>query len=67
MKHETKYYKAADLNSTSINLIKAEIAQRAQRGRSWTKKRGLFPLKPLHTIGKVSVNASIHKGITHYW
>ena len=24
-------------------------------------------LKPLHTIGKVSVNASIHKAITHYW
>ena len=24
-------------------------------------------IKPLHTIGKVSVNASIHKAITHYW
>ena len=24
-------------------------------------------LKPLHTIGQVSVNASIHKAITHYW
>ena len=25
-------------------------------------------LKPLHTIGKVSVNASIHKAITHlFW
>ena len=23
-------------------------------------------LKPMHTIGKVSVNASIHKAITHY-
>ena len=24
-------------------------------------------LKPMHNIGKVSVNASIHKAITHYW
>ena len=22
---------------------------------------------PLHTIGKVSVHASMHKAITHYW
>ena len=27
----------------------------------------VLSLKPLHTIGKVSVNASIHKAITHYW
>ena len=31
------------------------------------KNMGDTSLKPLHTIGKVSVNASIHKAITQYW